>query len=448
MNLQKVKLSEIMKLERRPVSIEAEKKYREIGIYCFGKGIFHKTPRHGWEFEKKKIYLINKDDLIFQITFSWEGAIALASEKEVGMVGSVRYPTFVVNKDVCSPRYLLYYFKTREGLDKLGQISPGSALRNRVLNVTKLQNLEVMLPSLNDQNLLIQRYESINNKISNIRFSVLNDNIENISELRGSILTKAVQGKLAPQNPKDEPANVLLEKIKKEKERLIKDGKIKKQKPLPPITEEEIPFELSDGWGWARLGEVTTYALGLKIEPNNIDKNTWVLELEDVEKTTSKLLKKVRNEARSSKSTKNTFVKNDVVYGKLRPYLDKVIVADEKGVCTTEMIPLNGYGFISPYYLRWFLKSPYFIYYANNSTHGMNLPRLGTEKARNAVFPIPPLTEQKRIVAKVDQLLKLCDELENQLNQYRKENEMLMQAVLQEAFEGNNAKKVGDARRK
>ncbi|MBT3749720.1 MAG: restriction endonuclease subunit S, partial [Bacteroidetes bacterium] len=208
-----------------------------------------------------------------------------------------------------------------------------------------------------------------------------------VKKLRELILDLAVHGKLVMQDPNDEPASVLLEKIATEKARLIKEGKIKKQKPLPEISEDEKPFGLPDGWYWTRLGEVTTYGITEKSECNDANENTWILELEDVEKSTSKLLNKVRVAERPFRSSKNIFLKNDVIYGKLRPYLDKVIIADEVGVCSSEMIPIRGYFGIVPAYLRLVLKSPYFKFYANNFTHGMNLPRLGTEKARLALFP-------------------------------------------------------------
>lgn len=109
------------------------------------------------------------------------------------------------------------------------------------------------------------------------------------------------------------------------------------------------------------------------------------------------------------------FHAGDVLYGKLRPYLDKVIVANVRGYCTTEIIPIRTYGFIEPNYLRIALKRPSFIEYANRKSYGRTLPRLGTEDARNALFPLPPLAEQRRIVAKVDLLMTLVDELETQL---------------------------------
>jgi type I restriction enzyme, S subunit len=243
-------------------------------------------------------------------------------------------------------------------------------------------------------------------------FERLADAPDAIPKLRAMIFQLAVQGKLVPQNPDDEPASVLLEKISEEKKRLIEEGKIRKTEPLPPIGIDEVSYEVPKKWEWARLGTVTNYGSLSRIERDEVQPETWSLDLEDIEKITSRLLARVRHSDRQINSTRNIFQAGDVLYGKLRPYLDKVLVADEPGICTTEIIPFNGYGEIDSFYLRLVLKSPYFVAYATNSTHGMNLPRLATEKARLALLPIPPLTEQKRIVAKIEQLMALCDELE------------------------------------
>ena len=97
---------------------------------------------------------------------------------------------------------------------------------------------------------------------------------------------------------------------------------------------------------------------------------------------------------------------------------------------TTEMIPINGYGYIAPFYLRWFLKSPFFIEYANSSTHGMRMPRLGTGKAINSFIALPPLAEQKRIVSKVDSLMALCDRLGENLSNKGKMSGKMFNAVV------------------
>ena len=152
-------LGDILKQERRPVVLDAEKKYAEIGVYSYGRGIFHKEPRTGFEVGNKDLYEIKQGDFIFQITFAWEGAIALASEAEDGMYGSVRFPTYRVKEDICHPKFLLNYFKTEEGRREVGRISPGSAGRNRVLATKRLPEIFVPLPPLTEQCRIVEDIE-------------------------------------------------------------------------------------------------------------------------------------------------------------------------------------------------------------------------------------------------------------------------------------------------
>lgn len=126
------------------MTVRLDEQYREIGVYCFGKGIFHKPSRTGAEVGGKDLYKIRSGDFILQITFAWEGAVALAEEEDDGLYASVRYLTFRVKDTVCTPRYLLTYMKTPEAIDQLARISPGSAGRNRVLSVKRLN--EVLIP--------------------------------------------------------------------------------------------------------------------------------------------------------------------------------------------------------------------------------------------------------------------------------------------------------------
>jgi type I restriction enzyme S subunit len=231
-----------------------------------------------------------------------------------------------------------------------------------------------------------------------------------VARLRELILTLAVQGKLVPQDPKDEPASVLLKKIRAEKDQLVAQGKTKRDKPLAGITEDEKPFELPAAWEWARLGAITNY--GTTAKAGTLDQTTWVLDMEDIEKSSGRLLQRLRYSERPALSDKNCFSKGDVLYGKLRPYLNKVLVADEDGVCTTEIIPFRCYGDFEPEYFWIMLSSPFFLEYVNARSYGMKMPRLGTDDARNAVVLLPPLAEQSRIVTRVEELMRLCDALE------------------------------------
>ena len=251
---------------------------------------------------------------------------------------------------------------------------------------------------------------------------------DGIQKLRGLILELALRGKLVPQDPNDEPAIELLKRIATERARLEADGRIKKSKALPALEEDERPFEVPHSWEWTRLGEITNF--GQTDKDGEIRDTTWVLDLEDIQKDTSVLLRKVRFAERQAKSDKNRFQEGDVLYGKLRPYLNKVIVADEEGVCTTEILPVRGYYGVFPRYLMYAVKRPDFLAYVNSKSYGMKMPRLGTDDGRLSLFPLPPEREQHRIVAKVDELMALCDRLEAEQSDAAAAHERLVATLL------------------
>jgi type I restriction enzyme, S subunit len=165
----KVSLGEVLRLERRPVKVEPEKLYQEIGIYCFGRGIFHKAPRTGFEVGEKDLFLMKEGDFILQVTFAWEGAVALVSAAEDGMYGSTRFPTFRVDVSRCVPEFLLNYFKTEAGLQQLVKICPGSAGRNRVLSIKRISEVLVPLPPLAEQRRVVARIEELAAQIHEAR---------------------------------------------------------------------------------------------------------------------------------------------------------------------------------------------------------------------------------------------------------------------------------------
>jgi type I restriction enzyme S subunit len=234
---------------------------------------------------------------------------------------------------------------------------------------------------------------------------------DGVKKLRELILSLAMQGKLVPQDPSDQSARELLKEIEAEKSRLVKEGKIKASKPLPEIKPDEVPYDLPKSWEWVRLGEIANYNGRTNINPEQIEPETWLLDLEDIEKDTSRIIYRAKYSERESKSTKSTFLKGDVLY-ELRPYLNKVVVADDDGICTTEIVPIVLFGKVDPHFLRWALKRPAFLDYVNTLMYGVKMPRLGTEQAVESIHPLPPIAEQRRIVAKIDELMARCDELE------------------------------------
>lgn len=164
-----VSLGELIRLERRPVEVIADREYQEIGTYSYGRGIFHKRPRSGLEVGDKDLFLMKEGDLILQITFAWEGAIALCSKAEEGLYGSVRYPTYRVDEGRCFAPFLVKYLCTRQGLDQIGRICPGSAGRNRVLALKRLPEIAVPLPPLDEQHRIVARIEELAAKVEEAR---------------------------------------------------------------------------------------------------------------------------------------------------------------------------------------------------------------------------------------------------------------------------------------
>ena len=254
-----------------------------------------------------------------------------------------------------------------------------------------------------------------------------------VSFLKSKILDLAIRGKLVPQDPNDEPASVLLERIRTEKEELIKQGKIKRGKKESIIfrgddnsyylrtgeVEESLENwrfdDLPETWEICCLCELCDYGDCISVNTEDIAEDAWILDLEDIEKDTGTVLKKVAKAQRNSVSTKHKFHSGQVLYSKLRPYLNKVVLSDADGYCTSEILPLEFKNCVLPEYARYYLMSGTFIAYANHCSYGVKMPRLGTTDGKKAIFSLPPLSEQKRIVETIDfffmQLNKISEAL-------------------------------------
>ena len=260
----------------------------------------------------------------------------------------------------------------------------------------------------------------------------------------------------------------MLEKIRGEKERLIKEKKIKRDKNASIIyrgednsyyekllatgevkcIDEEIPFEVPQGWEWCRLGEISTYAqTKRKINASKADTQLWGLDLEDIEKG-GKLLNIKTVGERKAIGDKTVFNRGDILYSKLRPYLLKILVAPEGGICTPEIIPFTCYGNICKDYIVSFLKSPYVDDYINSATFGVKMPRVSTETMTSLLVPLPPLSEQFRIDTKTKELMPYIDgygRAQNKLNKLNEElSNTIRKSILQEAIQGKLVQQIAE----
>ena len=177
------------------------------------------------------------------------------------------------------------------------------------------------------------------------------------------------------------------------------------------LASDKPPYQIPQNWKWVKLGDVCDYGKCSNVQTAEIKADTWSLDLEDIEKDTGNLLLKVRFGSRPSKGTRHAFKKGQLLYSKLRTYLNKVLIADEAGVCTTEILPLDFNEAVLPTYARLVLMSQMALDYTANCGYGVKMPRLGTHDGKMMLFPLPPLAEQKRIVARVEELLATVQNL-------------------------------------
>nr|WP_259323235.1 restriction endonuclease subunit S [Bacteroides caccae] len=169
---------------------------------------------------------------------------------------------------------------------------------------------------------------------------------------------------------------------------------------------------MPDSWTWTTLGEISNYGDCNNVSIIDIATDEWILELEDLEKDTASIIQMLSKKERNIKGVRHKFDKGDVLYSKLRTYLNKVLVAPKTGYCTTEIIPFNSYCGISNFYLCHVLRSAYFLDYTQQCGYGVKMPRLSTNDACKGMIPLPPIAEQQRIVVEIEKWFALIDQVE------------------------------------
>ena len=274
-----------------------------------------------------------------------------------------------------------------------------------------------------------------NNKIS----TELNHQLVLVKELRQAYLREAMQGKLVPQDSTDEPAEILLEKIKAEKEKLAAEKRIKRDKPLPPINTEEIPFEIPSNWTWCRLGAICEFSPRNKAED---DLEAGFIPMPLISQNFGHTPTFEIRDWKSIKSGFTHFANNDVVLAKITPCFENSKAGIVKnlpngmGAGTTELYVMRGNEFVLPEFIYAFVKTQEFLKNGERNMRGVaGQKRVPSEYVYNSYFPLPPLTEQKRIVVKLEKLMKFCDELEANIRQGIKNADQLLQTALKEALE-------------
>ena len=284
-------------------------------------------------------------------------------------------------------------------LEQLNLNQYATATAQPGLSVKTINEVAIPIPPIGEQQRIAEAINRCIDIINYIRLS--SEELQaKVHQAKSHILNLAIHGKLVSQDPSEEPAIELLKRINPAFQ------------PSHNLHYEEC---LPSGWVYATLGEISDYGHCVSVSTDEIAETEWVLELEDIEKDTGRLLKKVIKSERAISGSRHVFYKGQVLYSKLRTYLNKVFVAEDCGFCTTEIIPITPKDGITAEYLNMYLRSPLFLAYTEQCGYGVKMARLGTSDARKAIVPVPPTMEQHRIVTVTKQLFAQIDALADNL---------------------------------
>jgi type I restriction enzyme S subunit len=364
------------------------------------------------------------------------------------------------NKTLILPEYLDIFLKSPQALQwRVNKQSTTTGLRN--LDTDGYLSVEVPLPNLKEQKEVVTIYKKLLKGFFDFRTVLVNvnrfekyksfcDSLKKLETcfneqqsylqlLRQTILQEAVQGKLTKQDANNEPASELLKRIKAEKQKLIKEGKLKKEKELTPITEDEIPFELPKGWVWCRVEDIATVKVGST--PSRSESRYWGGDIPWVSSgevannfvagTKERITEKALKETSVFLYPINTVLIAMIGQGKTRGQTSilRIPATTNQNVAGC----IISHGLVIPEYLWFYFLSTY----ENNrgSARGGNQPALNGQIVKQMLCPLSPLPEQQRIVAKVQQLQQQLNALEKQVQQSNRYAQQLLQALLKEAFE-------------
>ena len=387
----------------RPVDLH-DKYVRRVGLKCTTKEISNSYSRT----------ILNGNEILLCVRGT-TGILALATEEIKGCnVNRGIVPLFFQSN---YDKFFVYYQLLSPFVQQaIAENTTGSALKQ--INIKELRSIKLYLPPLAEQKRIVAKIEELLPKVE--EYGKAQDALNKLNEelpekLKKSVLQEAIEGLLVPQDPNDERASVLLNRIREEKKQLVKEGKLKKKDlEETPISEDEKPFEIPESWEWVRVKEV--FSINPKVVADD-NADAAFIPMEKIKACYGSRFSYEIKKWKTIKSSFTCFADGDVAFAKITPCFQnrKSMILKNLpngiGAGTTELKVLRQYAeTIVREYLLYFLASSYFIDEATFKGTA-NQQRIIVGYLENKLFPLPPLAEQKRIVAKIEQLLGEIDKL-------------------------------------
>ena len=370
------------------------------------------------KYETMKGFTVHSGDIIVSCAGTIGETYLLPSEAPIGIINQALMRA-KLHLDSIIPYWLLHFQYILLIENRLK--GSGSAIKN-IPPFEVLKAMPVPLPPLAEQHRIVAKIEELLPKVEEYgkaQEALDKLNAELPERLKKSILQEAITGKLVPQDPNDEPASVLLDKIRKEKAKLVKEGKLKKKDLIEtPISKDEIPFEIPESWEWVRFGEMFNVRSAKRIHQSDWIKNGIPFfrgrELVQLIKTGS-----VESEVCISQELYDSLkvyglpAKDDILISAVGTIGRVYVVKGTKPFYYKDAYILccENIGKIQPDYIATALTAPFLQKLIHQDSMATTVAQLTIEKAKKLLIPLPPLAEQHRIVAKIEELLTKIDKL-------------------------------------
>lgn len=439
-----MKLGEVMKLSKgNLIDIENDVEYTIAGVQNYGAGIVNRRRVKGIELTMKKYQLIKPNQLMWCKVDTKNGAFGITKLEHANSLASTNMALADIDTSKCHPEFIEYLFRISFFHEIITKASSGTTNRKYLTPTQLFETIEIPDFDKDEQLKWLNKVDSIIN--SGIT-TELTHQLTLVKKLRQQLLQDAVQGKLLEQNKsrKDsgETGSELLKKIKAEKAKLIAEGKLKKEKPLPPIKPEEIPFEIPENWVWCRLGEIalniSTGPFGTMLHKSDYVSNGIPL-VNPMNIVNEKIVasdKMMINEKTKARLKSYVLNAGDIVIGR-RGEMGRcaVVTESESGwICGTGSFFLRLHDEIyRPYFIK-VLGAEFAKSILLGASVGSTMNNLNHKILSNLPIPLSPLTEQTLIVQRLDELIHNCNELEESIKESQEQNEKLLQQVLREAL--------------
>ena len=369
--------------------------------------------------------LIKKGDLIISGINVEKGAMAVYTGDE-DITATIHYSSYSFNENDIDIDFLKYFLRSIEFRNALKEQVPGGIKTE--IKPKHLLPLKVIIPTdINEQKAVVKILQDRNSKVDAISIE-LSHQLDLVKKLRQRLLQEAVQGKLVPQDPSDEPASELLKKIKAEKQKLISEGKLKKEKELPPIKTDELPFQIPEGWVWCRLEEIITLVSGQDLVPSDYNnQNNGIPYITGASHFNNGVLEISRWTPRP----KSISILNDLLLTCKGTIGSMAFNEIGKIHIARQIMAIRNSFKNDLHYIKYFLTQHISTLLELSKSL---IPGISRDNILMIKIPLPPLSEQHRIVQKLDELMQCCDVLEASIQESSAQNEKLLQQILREAL--------------